>query len=163
MAIIPDRRFDALIVPRTAFGSLARYEPLMTNRILIGLYLLAALKMQIKDGKPHPVPLLRCDIGPLSRQPAAVNPRKAIQHSSPAPRTLRLALTYAAMLSIASRAKSAEKRRRLEHQQNNKQSNNDSKMNKQHAISFVAHSTSQCYINDSTPPICRRERQRHQN
>jgi hypothetical protein len=67
MAIIPDRRFDAMIVPSTAFGSLARYEPLMTTRILVGLYLLAALNMQIKDGKPHPVPLLMCDIGPLSR------------------------------------------------------------------------------------------------
>jgi hypothetical protein len=67
MAIIPDRRFDALIVPRTAFGSLARYELLMTIRILVDLYLLAALNMQIKDGKPHPVPLLMCDIGPLSR------------------------------------------------------------------------------------------------
>src|SRR5271166_3784617 len=42
MAIIPDRRFDALIVPRTAFGSLARYELLMTIRILVDLYLLAA-------------------------------------------------------------------------------------------------------------------------
>jgi hypothetical protein len=62
MAIIPDRRFDALIVPRTAFGSLARYEPLMTIRILVGLYLLAALNMQIKDGKPQPVPMLRATL-----------------------------------------------------------------------------------------------------